>query len=388
MTADTAATRCLRPVLVMAGGTGGHVFPALAAARELQSRGLPVVWMGTRAGLEARVVPEAGIPMEWISVSGLRGKGVGRLLKAPFMLALAAVQALRIMLRRQPLVVLGMGGFVTGPGGVVSRLLRRPLCIHEQNACAGMTNRYLSHIATRVMEAFPHSFADPCNTVVTGNPVRSEIAALAEPAQRFAGREGRLRLLVLGGSLGARALNQVVPEALALMDAAHRPQVRHQTGSKNLMDAQLAYRQAGDDVEAEVVAFIEDMAAAYGWADLVLCRAGAITVSELAAAGVASILVPFPYAVDDHQSANARFLQQAGAGVLIPEPTLTAQRLAGLLGDFTAHRERLLEMAEAARQLACADAASRVAEICLQATGLDFSAGIPEAAYCVGRRCS
>jgi UDP-N-acetylglucosamine--N-acetylmuramyl-(pentapeptide) pyrophosphoryl-undecaprenol N-acetylglucosamine transferase len=370
----------LRPVLVMAGGTGGHVFPALAVARELQSIGLPVVWMGTRTGLEARIVPEAGIPMEWISVSGLRGKRLGRLFKAPFMLMIAAWQSMRVIMRRKPLVVLGMGGFVTGPGGVMGRLLGKPLCIHEQNACAGMTNRWLSRIATRVMEAFPGSFSHHASsyqpdTEVTGNPVRKEIAALAEPDERFAERSGALRLLVLGGSLGAQALNTVMPEALALIRQEQRPQVRHQAGKNNFEQAQVDYQRSG--VEAEVTPFIEDMAEAYGWADLVLCRAGALTVSELAAAGVGSILVPFPYAVDDHQTANARFLEQAGAGVLVPQQELTAPRLAELLSGLSGNKGRLLEMAQSSRKLACPEATHRVAELCLQATGLDFSAGIP-----------
>lgn len=371
-------SRSVRPVVIMAGGTGGHVFPALAVARELQQRGLPVVWMGTRAGMEARLVPEAGIPMEWITVSGLRGKGLGRLFRAPFMLVNAVLQAVRILRRQRPLVVLGMGGFVSGPGGVASRILGTPLCIQEQNARAGMTNRWLSRIAGVVMEAFPGSFPARVKTVVTGNPVRREIASLVEPEQRFVQHEGALHLLVLGGSLGAQALNQVVPQALAGLEPAQRPQVRHQAGARNIEDARAAYRAAG--VEAELTPFVEDMAAAYGWADIVLCRAGALTVSELAAAGVGAILVPFPHAVDDHQSANARFLQQAGAALLVPQQELSPQRLAGLLQDFVGHKGRLLEMARAARRLACPEAAQRVAELCLQATGLDFTAGIPDAA--------
>lgn len=371
----------VRPVVIMAGGTGGHVFPALAVARELQQRGLPVVWMGTRAGLEAQLVPEAGIPMEWITVSGLRGKGIGRLFRAPFMLVTAVLQAMRVLRRQRPLLVLGMGGFVSGPGGVASRMLGTPLCIQEQNARAGMTNRWLSRIATLVMEAFPGSFPSRVKTVVTGNPVRREIVSLAAPEQRFARREGALRLLVLGGSLGAQALNQMVPQALGQIELTQRPQVRHQAGARNIEDARAAYQAAG--VEAELTPFVEDMAAAYGWADIVLCRAGALTVSELAAAGVGAILVPFPHAVDDHQTANARFLQQAGAALLVPQQDLSAQRLVGLLQELVAHKGRLLEMASAARKLACPEAARRVAELCLQATGLDFSAGIPDAA-CVG----
>lgn len=346
------------PVLIMAGGTGGHVFPALAVADELRARGVPVVWLGTRAGLEARVVPGAGIPVEWISVAGLRGKGVLRLLKAPFMLVRACWQAGRVLRRVRPRVVLGMGGFVTGPGGMMAWLSGRGLCIHEQNAVAGLTNRLLARIAHRVLEAFPGSLP---GAELTGNPVRTAIAALPAPQQRFADREGALRLLVLGGSQGARTLNRVVPETLAALAGQGAFEVWHQTGAAHLEAARREYQTRG--VAARVEPFIEDMASAYGWADVVVCRAGALTVAELAAAGVGAVLVPYPYAVDDHQTRNARYLVDAGAAVLVPEPELDAARLAAVLGGWD--RGRLADMAGRARALARPDAARRVAEACL-----------------------
>ncbi|GAB6040207.1 undecaprenyldiphospho-muramoylpentapeptide beta-N-acetylglucosaminyltransferase [Endothiovibrio diazotrophicus] len=353
-----------RTVLIMAGGTGGHVFPALAVAERLRADGVEVVWMGTRAGLEARVIPAAGIEMEWVSVAGLRGKGLLRLLAAPLKLIRALLQALAILRRRTPCAVLGMGGFVTGPGGVAARLLGVPLLIHEQNSVAGLTNRLLSRIASRVMEAFPGSLS---GAQFAGNPVRGPITAVAEPAARLAGRSGRPRLLVVGGSLGAASLNQTVPLALAALDPDKRPEVWHQTGSRNLEEAETRYRAAG--VAARVVPFIESMEEAYGWADLVLCRAGALTVAELAAVGVASLLVPYPHAVDDHQTGNARFLSEAGAARLLPQPEFTAEGLAGLLHELCGDRPQLLAMAEAARRLGRPDATERVARECLAACG-------------------
>lgn len=351
-----------RPVLIMAGGTGGHVFPALAVARELMARDIPVRWLGTRRGIEAKIIPAEGIPIDWLSVSGLRGKKLGKLFKAPFMLTISMFQAIWIMLKRRPRVVVGMGGFVTGPGGVAARMTFRPLCIQEQNAIAGFTNRMLSKIANVVCEAFPGSFKKR-KTHVTGNPVRSDIVALPEPEQRFAGREGRMRVLVVGGSLGAQAINETVPKALAMMPAEKRPQVRHQTGEKNYESACEYYRQAGS--EADVTAFINDMSEAYGWADLVICRAGALTVSELTAAGVGAILVPYPHAVDDHQTANAGFLTEASAAVLMPQKELTAEKLVELLTAYESDRGKLLTMAKAARGLAIPDSAQQVADICL-----------------------
>jgi len=364
----TAVASASRPVLIMAGGTGGHVFPALAVAEELVTRGVAVSWLGTRRGLEARVVPAAGYPLETMRVSGLRGKGVLRLLLAPFMLLLALLQALIILLRLRPRAVLGMGGFASGPGGVIAWLLRRPLLIHEQNSVAGMTNRWLAPLAHTVMEAFPGSLPAKYRPVHTGNPVRREITRLSEPAERLAQRQGALRVLVIGGSLGAHALNTIVPAAMRCLSSGNSCSVRHQTGAAEVDSVQQAYAAAG--VDAQVSAFIDDMAAAYAWADLVICRSGALTVAELAVVGVAAILVPFPYATDDHQTGNARFLADAGAAVLVQQDALEPERLGELLDDFDSRRQVLLEMANRARSLALPQAARRVAELCLQAAGL------------------
>jgi len=358
-----------RPVLIMAGGTGGHVFPALAVAAELSARGVAVAWLGTRRGLEARVVPAAGYPLETMRVSGLRGKGVLRLLLAPFMLLLALWQALVIQLRLRPRAVLGMGGFAAGPGGVIAWLLRRPLLIHEQNSVAGMTNRWLAPLARTVMVAFPGSLPAKYQPLHTGNPVRAGITRLPTPAERFATHSGALRVLVIGGSLGARALNETVPAAVQQLASADALQLYHQTGKDDVASVQAAYAAQG--VDARVEAFVEDMAAAYAWADLVICRSGALTVAELAVVGVASVLVPYPYATDDHQTGNARFLADAGAAILMPQSSLSADSLASLLTDFLQQRDMLGEMAGRARELALPDAARRVAELCLQAAGLD-----------------
>jgi UDP-N-acetylglucosamine--N-acetylmuramyl-(pentapeptide) pyrophosphoryl-undecaprenol N-acetylglucosamine transferase len=318
-----------RPVLIMAGGTGGHVFPALALARLLREQSLEVVWLGTARGLEARVVPAEGIPIEQLSVSGLRGKGLVAWLAAPFRLSRALLQALAVMRRHQPLVVVGLGGFVTGPGGVAAWLTRHPLVIHEQNAIAGFTNRVLAHLARQVLEAFPGSFGRDVHAKVIGNPVRRDISALPPPSVRFAGRVGPVRILVIGGSQGAARLNAVVPFALKRLSAWLAFDVRHQSGERWIDAGRASYAQAG--VRADVRPFIEDMSEAYGWADLVICRAGALTVSELAAVGVAAILVPFPGAVDDHQAYNAQYLVREGAAVLIPDRELTEERLASEL---------------------------------------------------------
>jgi UDP-N-acetylglucosamine--N-acetylmuramyl-(pentapeptide) pyrophosphoryl-undecaprenol N-acetylglucosamine transferase len=374
-------------VMIMAGGTGGHVFPALAVAAELRERGAEVFWLGTRQGLEAKVVPAAGISMEWVSVSGLRGKGLLAWLLAPWRLLWAVLQVLAVMLRQRPVVVLGMGGFVTGPGGVVTWLLRKPLVIHEQNAIAGLTNRLLAPLAQRVLEAFPGTFQGK-HAVHTGNPVRRAIAELPAPEERFAPRSGALHLLVLGGSLGARALNEIVPAALkdlAVADRADTPpppgrgwpagpgegsflsrtmEIWHQAGSRHLDEARAHYGDAG--VTARVEPFIDDMAAAYGWADLVVCRAGALTIAELAAAGVGAVLVPYPHAVDDHQTRNAAYLADAGAAVIVQQRELTRDKLRDLLASLI-DRSRLLVMAQAARRLAKPQAAALVAEQCWEA---------------------
>lgn len=352
-------------ILIMAGGTGGHVFPALAVAQQLRAQGVEVVWMGTRKGLESRVVPAAGIYIEWVLVSGLRGKGILRWLLLPFTLAFALLQSLVIIMRQRPHAILGMGGFSAGPGGVVACLLKKPLVIHEQNAVAGLTNRLLSWCASQVLEAFPHTFSERCHARHTGNPVREDIAALAEPDQRLAQHDGPVRLLVIGGSLGAQALNEAVPQALSHIGDRIALDVWHQAGERNIDAAREQYLQAG--VSARLEPFIDDMAAAYAWADIVLCRAGALTIAELAAAGVGSILVPFPYAVDDHQTHNAQYLTQTGAAHLLPQSGLSGSSLGTLLEELCGSRETLLGMARAARSCAMPTATADVAAICREA---------------------
>ena len=353
-----------RPVVIAAGGTGGHVFPALAVAEVLRGQSVPVLWMGTRAGLEARAVPAAGIAIEWLEIGGLRGKGWGTRLRAPLALARACWQAGRILRRHRPRALLGMGGFVAGPGGLMAWLLRCPLVIHEQNAVAGLTNRILARLAARVLEAVPGTFPRGVGARHVGNPVRADIAALPAPATRFDRRDGPLRVLVLGGSQGARALNERLPAAFAALPAERRPRIRHQCGERHLEAARSAYAAAG--VEAEVMPFIDDMAAAYGWADLVIGRAGAMSVAELAAAGVGALLVPFPHAVDDHQRANARWLEAAGAAVVVPEAELDARRLEQELSTLLSDRRSLARRAEQARALAQPRAAAELGAAILE----------------------
>lgn len=358
--------RAVSPVLIMAGGTGGHVFPALAVADELRARGVPVIWLGTRAGIEARLVPQAGYPIEWLSIAGWRGKGVLDTLLAPARLILACYQALLILLRRKPCAVLGMGGFASGPGGLMAWLLRKPLLIHEQNAVAGLTNRLLAKVANEVMEAFPGALGK--KAIYVGNPVRKDIIDLPSPELRLASHNAALRVLVVGGSLGAVRLNELVPEAVAKIEPAARPEVWHQTGLKNHQAAQALYKKF--NVDARVDAFVDDMAAAYAWADVVICRAGAMTVFELAAAGVASILVPYPHAVDDHQTANAEYLAKVDAAIVRQQKDMDADWLRSTLTKLTQQRDRLLRMASSARCQAKPDAAKEVAERCMHAGGL------------------
>jgi UDP-N-acetylglucosamine--N-acetylmuramyl-(pentapeptide) pyrophosphoryl-undecaprenol N-acetylglucosamine transferase len=352
----------------MAGGTGGHVFPALAAARVLRERGFDPVWLGTQRGLEARLVPPQQIPIEWINVGGVRGKGLGTLLAAPFRLTHAVWQSLQVMRRRQPAVVLGAGGFVSGPGGIAAWLTGKPLVIHEQNAVAGMTNRMLARIAKRVLEGFPSSFPRGVHAERVGNPVRREIAAIPAPEQRYGERQGPLRLLVIGGSQGAARLNAVLPAALAMLSAELRPTVLHQAGDRHIDTARELYAKHG--VQADVRPFIEDMAEAYGWADMIVCRSGALTVAEIAAAGLPAIFVPFAAAVDDHQTRNAKFLVDAQAALLLSEADLTPLRLSSELQGLLARgRGPLLEMAKKARALAIIDADVRLADACIAAAG-------------------
>lgn len=361
-----------RTVLIMAGGTGGHVFPALALARQLRTEGWHVVWLGTPGGIEARVVPEQGFLLETVSVGGVRGKGRRSALMASWRILRACVRSIGVFMKHRPHVVVGFGGFASFPGGVAAALLLRPLIIHEQNAVAGLTNRLLAPFASRVLAGFPGAFGArsahlaarwwpaPKQVSWVGNPVRSDIARLPPPEDRFAGREGVLELLVLGGSQGAQALNQLIPAALALIPAAVRPRVVHQGGQRWLDELRENYRRHA--VEADLRSFIEDMAGAYARCDLVICRSGALTVAELAAAGVGSVLVPFPAAVDDHQTKNAEFLEQNGAAQIMPQSATDPARLASWLQDIT--RPALLSMAMAARVLARPEATEAVAGVC------------------------
>lgn len=368
-------TRLNRTLMVMAGGTGGHVYPALAVADALRARGWEVFWLGTRAGLEARVVPAAGIEMVWVSMGGMRGKSLLKKLLLPLMLLVAFGQSLRVILQRRPDVVLGMGGYTAFPGGMMASLLNRPLVIHEQNSVGGLTNRVLACLADRVLTAFPQAFKNemdkpiPCRSVATewvGNPVRSGIAAMANSERTDiattirAPHSGPLRLLVVGGSLGASALNDLVPKALALLPADKRPLVVHQSGRLHLEVLRANYAAAG--VEAEVCDYIEDMADAYRTCDFAICRAGAMTVAELACAGVPAVLVPFPFAVDDHQTGNAEFLSAAGAAWLVQQKDLSAEKLAALMSGLD--RDTLAAMSEKALSLAKPDATRQVADIC------------------------
>jgi len=347
----------MRTALIMAGGTGGHVFPGLAVAAELRAAGWDVVWMGARTGMEARLVPAQGYRMAFVRAAALRRKGLLAALLLPLNLLVGFAQAARAIFALRPDVVLGLGGYVAFPGGMMASLLARPLAVHEQNAIAGLTNKVLARLADKAMTAFPGALS---GAEWTGNPVRREIAALPAPETRYAGRAGPLRILVVGGSLGAQALNECVPMALALLEP--RPSVVHQSGEKHLEALRASYRAAG--VEGELVPFIADMARRYAEADLVICRAGAITVAELSAAGMPGVLVPFPHAVDDHQTANARFLSEQGAAILLPQRELTPERLAETLRALD--RPRLLEMARKARALGKPEAARVVAQRCME----------------------
>jgi len=349
-----------KTILIMAGGTGGHIFPGLAVAECLKAQGWRVIWLGAPSSMESELVPKQGYAMALVDFYGLRGKGWLRKLSLPFSLLFALWQCLFVFVQYRPAVVLGMGGYITVPGGLMAAMLRRPLVIHEQNAVAGMSNRLLARLCKRVMSGFPEVL--PC-AEWCGNPVRDNIVSLNDPQQRYGERSGALNVLVVGGSLGARVINERMPQALALISQDVRPHVLHQSGKRHYEATQSAYRQAG--VEAAVMPFVDNMGFYYAQADLVVCRAGALTVSELAAAGVASILIPFPHAVDDHQTVNARFLSDRGAAMLLPQREMSPERLAELLRNMT--RERALEMAQAARAAAQPNAAQRVAEVCMEA---------------------
>lgn len=351
-----------RTLLVMAGGTGGHVFPGLAVAHALRDEGWKIVWLGNRTGMEATLVPKHDIPMEFIQFGGLRGKGLVTKFLLPLNLLRAFWQSIGALRRVRPDVVLGMGGYITFPAGMMASLLGRPLVLHEQNSIAGLANKVLAKVADRVLCAFPDTLP---GSEWTGNPVRDEVARLAAPEARYDARTGPLRVLVVGGSLGAAALNDVVPKAIALLPQAQRPVVTHQAGTKQIDTLRANYAAA--QVSAETVPFIDDMAQAYAGADLVICRAGAMTVSEVAAAGVAALFVPFPHAVDDHQTTNAAFLSKAGAALLVQQNELTAEGLAKTLAGLS--RPQLKDMARTARTLARPEATRRVAEICREMAG-------------------
>ena len=350
-----------RTILIMAGGTGGHVFPGLAVANYLKSAGWHVVWLGTQSGMEARLVPQHDIEMKMIDFSGLRGKGAMTWLTLPLRLLRAFWQSIKVLQEVKPNVVLGMGGYPAFPGGMMASLMNKSLLIHEQNSVPGLTNKVLAKLADKVLLGFPGAIKNDC-VIFSGNPVRDEISQLATPEKRFRNREGKLKLLVIGGSLGAQVLNTVVPEMLKLLPQDRRPSVIHQAGAKHIEALKQNYGDMVDDVE--LVDFIDDMAACYANCDLVICRAGALTISELAAVGVASILVPYPYAVDDHQTKNAEFLSENNAAFLLPQNELTAKRLEDIFLKNT--REDLFVMAKAARMLAKPDATQLVAQTCIE----------------------
>ena len=346
----------MKTILIMAGGTGGHIFPGPAVAEQMRAAGWDVVWMGARGGMEERLVPKHGYRAAWIRAKAARGKGIVQKLLLPANLLYSFWESARHIRRLRPDVVLGLGGYVAFPGGMMASLWNRPLALHEQNAIPGLANKVLAQISDKVMAGFPQALK---GAEWTGNPVRADIAAIPSPEGRFAGRQGPLKILVVGGSLGAQALNEAMPKALALLD--NRPTVVHQSGEKHLEALKKHYKEAG--VQGELVAFIDDMARRYAEADLVICRAGAVTIAELSAGGMASLLVPFPHAVDDHQSANARFLAERGAALLLQQRDLSPQTLAQMIQGLD--RTRLLDMARKARALGKPDAARIVAERCM-----------------------
>lgn len=352
-------------ILVMAGGTGGHVFPALAVAKHLAQQGWQVRWLGTADRMEARLVPQHGFDIDFIDIKGVRGNGLLRKLAAPFKVLRSIVQARQVIKEFKPDVVLGMGGFASGPGGVAAKLAGIPLVLHEQNAIPGMTNKLLSRIATRVLCAFSNTFDGiSAQAVVVGNPIRQELIKLGE--QPRAVNESALKVLVVGGSLGAKVFNDLMPDVVAVLSKHQSVTVWHQVGRDNLGTVKAAYQQKGQDGGVNVAEFIDDMEAAYRWADVVLCRAGALTVSELAAVGLPSVLVPYPHAVDDHQTRNAQVLVEAGAAFLLPQPIVTTEKLASKLQLLANDRNELVLMGQRARQAAVLDATDRVANICIE----------------------
>jgi UDP-N-acetylglucosamine--N-acetylmuramyl-(pentapeptide) pyrophosphoryl-undecaprenol N-acetylglucosamine transferase len=355
-------------VLIMAAGTGGHVFPALAVALKLQEQNVRTEWMGTHQGMENRLLEGSGIQIHAVSAKGLKGKGIARLIAAPFMLAQALIQSMRILSKVQPDCVLGMGGFVSGPGGLATKLMGRKLVIHEQNAVPGFTNKLLAKIANQVFEAFPNTFTKNAKIIHTGNPLRKEIVALSAQSRNIRNSSQRLRILVLGGSQGALAINEVVPDVLADFPKEIRPSVWHQTGERTLERTQAAYADKGLDSEDDITiaAFISDMVEAYSWADLVICRSGASTVSEIAAVGLPSILIPYPHHSDQQQTQNANWLIQAGAAFLLEQKDLTAAALKALVVELHENRNKLQQMSDIAKSIAIRDADEIIARRCLE----------------------
>lgn len=354
-------------VLIMAGGTGGHIFPGLAVAEVLRQQNIPVRWLGAQGGMEARTVPEAGIDLDLVRISGLRGKGLKRWVLMPLMLLRAVWQARRLLEENRPGCAVSFGGYAAAPGGIAAWTKGIPVLVHEQNRVPGLTNRILARFARTVLQGFPGTFPEEMSPTDSGNPVRREVAALPDPKIRLAGRAGPLKVLVTGGSQGARILNLVVPAALKMLSASIDMEVRHQAGAKRVDEALETYAAAG--MVAEIQPFINDMAAAYAWADLVICRSGALTVAEIAAAGVASVLVPFGLAVDDHQTRNAEYLSNANAAIILPQDSFDSQSLAKALRPLLSDRTALLTMAIAARKLALPDAAEKVVEACSEWVG-------------------
>ncbi|MGI9230009.1 MAG: undecaprenyldiphospho-muramoylpentapeptide beta-N-acetylglucosaminyltransferase [Gammaproteobacteria bacterium] len=353
-----------KPIMIMAGGTGGHIYPALAVAEFIRSRDIPLYWLGTRRGLEAVLVPRQGIELFTLSVDGIRGKGLRQLLLSPFRIVASICRAMRIFLRLKPAAVLGMGGFAAGPGGIAACLLRIPLYIHEQNRIAGLTNKLLAPLARLVFQGFPKTFPARDGVITSGNPVRRAICELPEPQSRMAGRSGSIKVLILGGSQGALCLNRLLPQALSELGKTDAVEVWHQCGIAHHDSTAQVY--AGLDLSGyKLEAFIEDMAAAYAWADLAVCRAGALTIAELCAAGLGAVLIPFPHAVDDHQTMNARYMSDANAAVLCPEAELDVSGLQSLLSGLVQDRQTLINMAVNSRQLAQPDAARVVGEYCI-----------------------
>lgn len=375
-----------KKVLIMAGGTGGHIFPALSIARQLQASGVKVEWLGTRKGLEAQLIPETDIPIHYISVSGLRGKSRLSIVLSPFVILLAILQALMKLLSIKPSCVLGMGGFVTGPGGVAAWILRKPLLIHEQNAIAGLSNQLLSPMASVVMEGFAGAFkrkaelthnvivksiCKPEKVLHVGNPLREEILNCPSPQQRYAvaSEKEPIKILVIGGSLGAVAINKAIPEMLKDFPEAENLALWHQCGKNNIASCQAYYEELGftENENLRIAAFIDDMAAAYCWADVVICRAGASTVSEISAIGIPALFVPFPYAVDDHQTENAMIMQKLGAAWIIQEQELKPLALGNILLQLIADRTLILKMAMLAQQAAKTGATEDAASTCMEA---------------------